>query len=65
MARLFGVVLLISAVFTFATADYKTDALDLHNKLRAEHHSPPLTLSNEVSVIQRDYQSPPSVNPFF
>lgn len=57
MPRLIGVVLVICAVFTFATADYKTDALDLHNQLRAEHHSPPLTLSKEVNV-HHDQEKP-------
>lgn len=52
MQRLFTVVLVICAVVSFVAADFRKDALDLHNKYRAENHAPPLALSNEVSLIQ-------------
>lgn len=52
MQHLFSVVLLFGAVFTFATADFRTEGLALHNKYRSKHGAPPLKLSDEVIFIQ-------------
>lgn len=39
---------IICAVITVATANYQDDALELHNKYRAQYGSPALALNDEV-----------------
>lgn len=50
MQRVFGVALVLCVVLAFAVADYRSDALRLHNKYRAKHHAPALSLCDRVSV---------------
>lgn len=51
MQRILNVVVVICVVFAVATADFRRDALNLHNQYRAKHHAPPLSLRNDVSFI--------------
>ena len=34
---------------------FHLEALDLHNKYRTKHHSPPLTLNKELCLIAKNY----------
>lgn len=52
MKRLLSTLIAFCTVIGFATADFRKDALDVHNKYRAKHHAAPLQLSSEVSFIQ-------------
>lgn len=55
MQQLFSVVVVICVVFTLASADYRDEALALHNKYRAKYHAPPLALDAKVSCFFKEY----------
>lgn len=49
MQHLCSVLVVFCAVLAVATADYREDALNLHNQYRKKHNSPPLALSDKVN----------------
>ncbi|XP_037049582.1 Golgi-associated plant pathogenesis-related protein 1-like [Bradysia coprophila] len=49
MRHILIITVVICAVSNFAFADFRSDALNLHNKYRAEHHAPPLKLKDELN----------------
>lgn len=57
MQRIFNVAVVICVVFGVTIADFRNDALNLHNQYRAIHHAPPLSLRNDVSFISEELHS--------
>ncbi|KAG4078725.1 hypothetical protein HA402_015315 [Bradysia odoriphaga] len=55
MQHLCSIVIVFCAVLAVATADYRQDALDLHNQYRKKHNSPPLALSDKLNNVAQNW----------
>lgn len=54
MQRL-SVVIVFCAVFAVVTADFRDDALNLHNQYRQKHSAPPLALSDQLNSVAQNW----------
>ncbi|KAG4077994.1 hypothetical protein HA402_002045 [Bradysia odoriphaga] len=55
MRHILIITVVVCAVAHFASADFRTDALDRHNELRAEHHAQPLALKDELNKFAQKH----------